>query len=160
MAGTCTEEIAIRGINDKVAALEKSNDQIHSLMRELTHSLDRVYTSNNKMAEEVKELAAAIIINNRFNDKFDLRLTHLEKSEDVLFSRVRRLEDHEFPPIKDRILGMEHLAEYMKNIPDDVENLKKWQYTMKGSLLVFPGIFSAIAALSAIISTYYVIQGG
>jgi len=155
MAAPCTEGPAIRGINDKVAALEKSNDQIHSLMRELTHSLDRVYTSNNKMAEEVKELAAAIILNNRFNDKFDLRITQLEKNDNVLFTRVRRLEDHEFPPIRDRILGMEHAAEFMKHIPEDVKELQEWKYTMKGALIVFPGLCTFISLAILIYVTFF-----
>ena len=91
------------------------------------------------------------------NKEYSLRIDKVEKESDILFSRIRKMEDEHCPDIKYRLTGVEHATATLSPLPMRVAELEAWQNRMRGALIVFPAICTGISTIAALVAIYYAI---
>ena len=141
MAIPCEQEDNIKDTMSKVNSIGKN--------------ISKLCESNERLATEMRDMNQTLISHMVSNREYSLKIESVEKAVDVLFVRSRRLDDVEVPLLKDRVNKIENTAD---GLPQRVKDLEAWQNKMRGALIVFPAICTAISMLCAVAALYISIR--
>ena len=134
-------------------------DDTRRKVDDIGRNIGRLCESNERLASEMREMNQALVSHMLSNKEYSVRLEAIDKAMDVLFVRSRKVEDIDLPDLKERVKGVESCSAYMKDVPDRVKDIEAWQNRMRGALIVFPGICTAISTIAAVVAIYFAVMG-
>ena len=148
------EEIAelvklVRNLKD---ANESTNISINSLQlghNELSRNIARMCTANEELAIEVRSITRAIAENLADTREFRINLEKAKEERDIMFKRVRKIEDVDLPHIEaichNHSIDLATIKEIIKDV-ELIDGIDRRLIASEHVILVIKVIGAALAA--------------
>lgn len=139
MTTPCTQQSAIR--------------ELHTLVEGTNSAVVRLCESNGQVAVEIKNLAQKI--NDSLLDarEHSVKIIHLEEDREVLFARMRRMEDINCPKLTAatdaNTLRLDDMRLVLTPLPNKIDALEAFRDKLLGGAKLIMGVPIICAVISA-----------
>ena len=129
-------------------------NEIRSDLQNINSNVDRLCSSNAELIIEMKDMTKTLVAHMVDNKEHHVKIEVLEKGADLVFARVRRLEDELCPAMSDSLRQLESEVEALPALRGKLETLENWNNKMKGVILVVPVTCTVLSTAAAVLAIW------
>lgn len=140
---------------EDIEEMKKAISAINNSGNKLEDALIRMAQAHEKQAAEIREMTQTVTAHMMDNREFRLSLDRAREERDVLFTRVRELEEGDIQLTAithNHELKIQHIQDtwlerwdIIKPVPEKIVSLQKFQNRMTGGMILVPGLFTFLS---------------
>ena len=102
----------------------------------------------------MKDMTKTLVNHMLDNKEHHLKIDVLEKNSDIVFSRVRRIEDDILPKIHSTMANIKAEVGSLSELPGKMQKMEEWVGKIKGVIFIIPISCTIVTTIATIMTIW------